>query len=85
MTARLTVYSPVLVMMPARIDGTASFVCKKRGDKARRRTGQHGQRQPQERVARHGGGGRHGAAQRERTVGGHIGDVQHAEAQKSAP
>ena len=28
MTARLTVYSPVLVMTPARIDGTASFVCK---------------------------------------------------------
>ena len=28
MTARLTVYSPVLVMMPARMDGTASRVCR---------------------------------------------------------
>lgn len=27
-TARLTVYSPVLVMMPARIDGTPRRVCK---------------------------------------------------------
>ena len=28
-TARFTVYSPVLVMMPARIEGIFSFVCKK--------------------------------------------------------
>ena len=29
MTARFTVYSPVLVMIPARIEGICSFVCKK--------------------------------------------------------
>ena len=28
-TARLTVYRPVLVMMPARMEGTARRVCKK--------------------------------------------------------
>ena len=29
MTARFTVYSPVLVTMPARMEGTPSLVCKK--------------------------------------------------------
>ena len=52
------------------------------GDEARRGTGQHGQRDPKDRVPRHGQHGGHRAAQRERSVRGHIRDIQDAEAQK---
>ena len=81
MTARFTVYSPVLVMMPARMEGHCQPVCRNAVTKpaaapASMASGspKMGGR-PQRRC-------RDGTAQCESAVGRHIGDVQHAEAQE---
>ena len=77
MAMRFTVYSPVLVTMPARMEGTPSLVWRKAVTNPAQGPGQHGGGDGQEGVSRGGEGHRHGAAQDETAVGGQVGDVQH--------
>lgn len=79
---RLTVYRPVLVTMPARMEGIPRRVCKKAVTNPAQLPAQHGGRNGQDRVSPGGQRDRDRRPKDKTTVGGHIGDVQDPEAQK---